>query len=163
MSKQQLYVRVGRLLSPLALLGLRVVTMITRQPRVRVVVINEQGEILLVRGVISHLGRWMLPGGGVNRHEKLADAARRELFEETGIKKPAAEFQYLRIVEKSELGLHFDAPLFYVRVKKADLPAELHNPAEIIETGWHNPDKLPEATAPIVFVGLDEYRQTARR
>jgi 8-oxo-dGTP pyrophosphatase MutT (NUDIX family) len=39
-------------------------------------------QLLLVRGHGSQ--HWHLPGGGVKRYESLAEAARREVFEETG-------------------------------------------------------------------------------
>jgi 8-oxo-dGTP pyrophosphatase MutT (NUDIX family) len=41
------------------------------------------GEVLLIR----HRGgaSWSLPGGAVDQHERLEEAARREVFEETGV------------------------------------------------------------------------------
>ncbi|MDB5183493.1 MAG: ADP-ribose pyrophosphatase [Candidatus Saccharibacteria bacterium] len=154
--RRRAYIRAGRILSPVALLGLRIYTMITHRPRVRVIVTNEYDEILLVRGIISHLGWWMLPGGGVNRGEELVVAAQRELHEETGIHKSLDNFHYIRTIEKSELGFNFSAPLFRILVKKSDLPKSLYNPVEIAEIGWYKLDKLPELTAAVVFLAIDE-------
>lgn len=50
---------------------------------VRILVQNSQGEILLVQH--SYLPGWHLPGGGVDHYEDVETAARRELYEETGI------------------------------------------------------------------------------
>jgi ADP-ribose pyrophosphatase YjhB (NUDIX family) len=54
---------------------------------VRALVVRRTGaehEILLIR---HRAGRkpWALPGGGVERHERSAEAARREVFEEAGL------------------------------------------------------------------------------
>ena len=53
--------------------------------RAAAVVVHE-GNLLLVRQTV-HAGstRWVLPGGGVDFGESLADAARREVHEETGL------------------------------------------------------------------------------
>ena len=48
-----------------------------------VIVENERGEILLQQR--SDNGAWGYPGGAVELYERVEDAARRELFEETGL------------------------------------------------------------------------------
>jgi len=56
-------------------------------PRVSAVVacVDEGGQILIVKQTAGPFaGAWLLPGGHVERDERLEDAARRELFEETG-------------------------------------------------------------------------------
>lgn len=53
---------------------------------VGVVVLNAQGEVLLVkRGKPPRAGEWSLPGGLIDLGERLEDAARREVQEECGI------------------------------------------------------------------------------
>ncbi|MGD9739571.1 MAG: NUDIX hydrolase [Bauldia sp.] len=50
------------------------------------VVVRKDGAILLVqRGRAPYRGHWSLPGGRVKFGERLREAARRELLEETGI------------------------------------------------------------------------------
>jgi len=50
---------------------------------VRAIIINGQGQILLVKHTYTEL--WYLPGGGVNKKEHLLDALKREMNEELGM------------------------------------------------------------------------------
>ena len=52
----------------------------------KVLAFNEAGELLLIRHSYGKSHLYMLPGGGINRGEDPADAAVRELYEETGCK-----------------------------------------------------------------------------
>jgi len=56
----------------------------------RVLLIDADGQVLLVREPVADGTHWLAPGGGVEAGEQLADAAARELYEETGIR---AEFE----------------------------------------------------------------------
>ena len=52
-------------------------------PSANVVVVNDEGEILLIRR--SDNDNWALPGGALDLGESLPDAAVRETAEETGV------------------------------------------------------------------------------
>ncbi len=60
-----------------------------RRTAARVVVLNADRHVLLIQATDPADPRkgewWEIPGGGMDPHESSADAARRELREETGI------------------------------------------------------------------------------
>ncbi len=64
--------------------------------RTRVIVLN-QGRILMIPpdGNGPDVA-WTLPGGGLNPHESLAECARRETLEETGIRVRVGRIAFLR-------------------------------------------------------------------
>lgn len=61
-----------------------------KQERIRIgvgaVVFRGDDVLLIKRGKPPFLGQWSIPGGGLEYGERLEDAARREVFEETGCK-----------------------------------------------------------------------------
>lgn len=71
--------------------GLQVPTALPRLGSAALV-IDAQGRLLLgVRTKPPMEGYWVLPGGGVQAFETLADAVEREVLEETGLKVKACE------------------------------------------------------------------------
>ena len=52
-------------------------------PSANVIVVNDQGEILMIRRTDND--NWAVPGGGMDLGESITDAAIRETQEETGI------------------------------------------------------------------------------
>lgn len=87
--------------------------MFGRRRAARVIPFSRDGRLLLLRAgdpFDSSSGMWWeIPGGGIDPGETSDDAARRELFEETGIRRatigPCVWIQHNRF---TFAGLHFD-------------------------------------------------------
>ena len=113
-------------------------------PAVAVLVLNSKDQLLLVkRSVEPAKGTWCLPGGFIEVDESIAEAAVRELEEETGIK---GEIEGL-VDFFSQRSQDYRAILIFgYRVKI--LGGELKAGDDAQEAGFYDLDKLP----PIAFL-----------
>lgn len=119
---------------------------------VRVFVHDSDDDVLLVRH--SYLPGWYLPGGGVDAGEVMADAARRELHEETGI---------TAISDPLLLGVYLNREAFgrnhigFFRIDSWERgKGYLKANAEIVEARFFKLDGLPEDTTPATMRRLSE-------
>lgn len=124
--------------------------------RVRVLVVDDEEKIILLRGWLG-FQKWTLPGGGCKRGESDKEAASRELYEETGIAIAPHFFQPLKEYKDPDLG--HTVPLLMAKIANTPL-SSLKGPAalEIIERNWWSQGELPERRSPLIDRALAHLR-----
>ncbi len=109
---------------------------------VRVLVLNPQGEILLVRH--TYAPGWLLPGGGVERGEIAEEAAAREVLEETGI--TLTDPLKLHGAYNNDAAFVGDYVLLF-KAQSSDT-VSFKGTAEIAEARYFPATDLPDGTSP---------------
>lgn len=114
------------------------------------------GRVLLVRH--GYVAGWQLPGGGVDPGETSAEAARREVLEETGFA-ITGPLRLVGLYHNTLYGNRDHVALFHAQgalAERAFVPGY-----EIREIGWFVLDDLPEETSPATLRRLAEVRGEA--
>ncbi|MCE9566425.1 MAG: NUDIX hydrolase [Planctomycetes bacterium] len=105
----------------------------TREPRPRVLLIRRKKD--------PFAGSWALPGGFVEENERIPDAARRELVEETGVTVVDLE-QLYTVGDPGRDPRGWTVSVAYLaQVNLADVKPVAADDAG--EVGWHLLDELP--------------------
>lgn len=114
-------------------------------PSVSIALRDADGRILLARHAEGNV--WLLPGGGIEPGETPADAAVREMFEETGL-----------IVRLTRLVGVFGGPEFIVRYRNGDRASYVTTTFEATLTGGSS---RPDSTEllELRFVNEDEAKK----
>lgn len=109
--------------------------------KVRAVVLNEDGEVLVVRPHGYRDGEWTLAGGGVEDGESPVEAMRRELAEELGVgleaeitELPVTNRFVYSAEHKAKRALDHDAVMFACRIGN-DTPLSLQA-EEVADARW---------------------------
>lgn len=145
---KRLYALVGRVLFWMLRPVLRIIFKRTATKRVRIVVTNRSGEILLVKGWFSRQ-LWELPGGGINPGESPEVAAQRELYEETGLRVDPKDCQFIGEFKHPSRVTPFTVLLF--RVEAAGEPKiPMSYRWEILCAQWWSKRGLPTGVEPLV-------------
>ena len=112
----------------------------TRQVELAVgAVVRHRSHVLLVRrGTPPEVGRWSLPGGRVEPGERMADAAAREVREETGLN---VDIDHpLDWVERISTDRHFVIVDFSATVTERQSPTPGDDAAD---ARWFDLDEIP--------------------
>jgi 8-oxo-dGTP diphosphatase len=121
------------------------------------VVLNGRGEVLLAHHVFRDRIAWGLPGGAIRYKERLEDAIRREISEETGLSvEVGCLLQVTLHPEWPNLTCHFLCTI--------DGTPQPQVSGELFEAGFYTLDDLPGPIAPgqreIIERGLRVHDQT---
>jgi 8-oxo-dGTP diphosphatase len=108
-----------------------------------VLVRDPAGSLLLVRQPSS--AGWSLPGGLLERNETPAEAAARELAEETGVVVPAASLRPAEPNARVSSSAQQVDLVFSVELG-GEAPELRLDPVEVAEAAWHSPGELPVLT-----------------
>jgi 8-oxo-dGTP diphosphatase len=116
---------------------------------VNVVIIDNQGKILVLKRNShdkSYPCLWDLPGGGVKNNETLHEAAKREVFEEGGLKvEPDKDYFFMiDFIEDEESNYAFNAKFINGKVKISKEHTEF---MWVSKDNWKNIEYTPGVTA----------------
>lgn len=130
-----------------------------------IICVNEKGQLLLGKRTDNHF--WGYAGGSVEIDEKVEDAAKRELFEETGLTAdeiefffvnsgPEAHYVYPNGDEVSNIEIIYLCRKYHGELKRQE--------SEMEELAFFSPDKIDlEMISPpirtVVKHYLDQYNQ----
>ncbi len=123
---------------------------------VGIIVINSENKIFVGKRKDNPIDKWQMPQGGVDKGEKLLDAMKRELYEETSIIS-------IKILKELDYWLQYELPEKLIGIiwkgkyrgqkqkwfitkfigKESEINLATTN-AEFIEWKWINIDELPE-------------------
>jgi 8-oxo-dGTP diphosphatase len=152
-----------------------------RRPSSRLLVIDRNNQVLLFRfvfkgGPLAGQDYWATPGGALEAGESFVDAARRELFEETGILRDAvghevAEREFVLQLNDGEYVMA-EERFFLVRVADRSLSQDHRTPLEtevMIEHRWWSVDELTSTSEAVfpetlvtILAGIDQADTSAR-
>jgi 8-oxo-dGTP pyrophosphatase MutT (NUDIX family) len=127
-----------------------------RKPHVygaKVIVLDDDGQVLLIRHSYMRSHQWMLPGGGIGRGEDPVEAAIREVREEVGL--VVKQIDLHGVFLDTSTGARNHIHIFIAR-GVAGMPRV--DGVEIIAAQWFALDALPPTLASASRARIEEAR-----
>ncbi len=121
--------------------------------RVRVLIRNNDGEVLLTRTWFGHQ-KWSLPGGGIRRNETPAEAAVREVYEETGIRLAIEDLHEMGTFPYPEEHRKYSIACFRVDMPKRPPKVAHHRRLETLDVSWFPISAPPRERSLIVDMAV---------
>jgi 8-oxo-dGTP diphosphatase len=143
------YAALGRL-SHKAISPFLKVVLTAKHVRVRVLILNEENEVLLVRSWLGHQ-KWTLPGGGIKSTETPAEAAAREVHEETGLRIAHDQLRELGVFASEQT---YSIACYAITIAKREPHISRHRRLEVLDMAWFPVKNLPPECSPTVEKAL---------
>lgn len=146
------YAAIGRF-SHKAITPFLKLVMSEKHVRVRVLILNEDKEVLLVRSWLGHQ-QWTLPGGGIKRLETPVEAAAREVHEETGLRVAQDHLHELGVFTSDNGKYVYTVACYVVEVAKREPRIARRRRLEMLDMAWFPLANLPKDRSPTVTKAL---------
>lgn len=124
--------------------------------RVRVLILNERGEVLMTRSWFGHQ-RWSLPGGGIRPKEKPVVAAVREAYEETGVAIDERKCKHLGEFDNGDSNAPFIVDCWITTIEKQPAHIAARQRLEMLDVAWFSMKHLPARRSKTVDRALKLY------
>jgi len=123
-------------------------------------IVENHGQILLLKQTIQNGGKYTLIGGTVEDYEFARKALIRESFEESGVVVNAKDLQLVHTLHKKKdeitrIVLYFKAIKWSGKIKSGE-------PKKFIKVDWYSIDRLPKGMSATVRHALKHYRRGSR-
>ncbi len=123
-------------------------------------IVEDQGQILLLKQTTKNGGNYTLVGGTVEDYEFARKALIRESFEESGIVIQARDLQLVHTLhkkkdEKTRIVLYFKATNWTGNIRSGE-------PKKFKKVAWFPIDDLPKGMSATVRHALKHYRRGSR-
>jgi 8-oxo-dGTP diphosphatase len=122
------------------------------------VIVDAQGRLFLARRgpkAKNERGLWEFPGGAVEFGETLAQALKREIFEEYGIQISVGDLLDVADHILRDEGQHWVSPTFICAIVSGE--PRICEPGKCSEIAWFTPDQMPEELTLVTRINLGNY------